>query len=150
MFGGCCGTDPDYIAALKKELDARGIPAFVPAESDPDVIPCASEREAHFIAPDVDVSEPLECTPDLLEEILAMEEEPVGALKIAILEEDDLDILQESQYAVQTALCLSSDVPELLERALRRYQGRAFWDNTEELPRRFLERLSRTYGLVLL
>ena len=115
------------------------------------MIPCASEKEARFITPDVDVGETIECTPDLLEDILAAEEEaPQGALKIAILEEDDLDIFAENQYAVKDALCLWSDVPELLEGALRLYQGRAFWDGTGDLDRGFLEEMARKYGLILL
>ena len=118
---------------------------------DPDVIPCASEKEARFIAPDVDVGETIECTPDLVEDILEAEEErPVGALRIAILEEDDLEIFAEEQYAIKDALCLWSDVPELMEGALRVYQGRAFYDGTAELEPEVLERLSRLYGLIVL
>ena len=86
-----------------------------------------------------------------LEDILEAEEEaPQGALKIAILEEDDLDIFAENQYAVKDALCLFSDVPELLEKALRLYQGRAFWDGTGDLDEAFLEEMRVRYGLVLL
>ena len=121
-------------------------------EHDPDVIPCASEREARFITPDVDVGETIPCTPNLLEEILEAEEErPQGALKISILREDDLDLFAENQYAVQDALCLWTDVPELLERALRLYQGRAFWDGTAgEIEAEFLAEMSRRYGFILL
>ena len=118
---------------------------------DPDVLPCASEKEARFITPDVDVGESLRCTPELLEDILAAEEErPQGALKVEILDEDDLLTFAANQYAIRDALCLWSDVPELLERALRIYQGRAFWDGTGALEPEFLARMSRTYGLVLL
>lgn len=118
---------------------------------DPDVIPCASGSEARFLTPDVDVGTALRCGPNLLEEILETEENrPQGALKIAILDEDDLFSFAEAQYAIRDALCIWSDVPELLERALRLYQGRAFWDGTEDLPDGFLDYLSRTYGLILL
>ena len=151
IFGGCCGTTPEHIAALGDAVAAVDFSAFVPPERDPDVIPCASEKEARFITPDVDVGETIECSPDLMEDILAAEEEaPQGALKIAILEEDDLDIFAENQYVVKDALCLWSDVPELLERALRLYQGRAFWDGTGDLDDAFLEEMSHKYGLVLL
>ena len=151
MFGGCCGTTPEHIAALGDAVAAVDFSAFVPPERDPDVIPCASEKEARFITPDVDVGETIECSPDLMEDILAAEEEaPQGALKIAILEEDDLDIFAENQYVVKDALCLWSDVPELLERALRLYQGLAFWDGTGDLDDAFLEEMSHKYGLVLL
>ena len=151
IFGGCCGTTPEHIAALGDAVAGIDFSAFVPPERDPDVIPCASEKEARFITPDVDVGETIECSPDLMEDILAAEEEaPQGALKIAILEEDDLDIFAENQYVVKDALCLWSDVPELLERALRLYQGRAFWDGTGDLDDAFLEEMSHKYGLVLL
>ena len=40
--------------------------------------------------------------------------------------------------------------PELLEAALRVYQGRAFYDGTGELERSDLEPLCRKYGLIVL
>lgn len=151
IFGGCCGTTPEHIAALKQAVEKVDFSQLRAPERDPDVIPCASEKEARFITPDVDVGEPIECTPDLMEDILEAEEEaPQGALKIAILEQDDLDIFAENQYVVKDALCLCSDVPELLEGALRLYQGRAFWDGTVELEPEFLHKMAKKYGLILL
>ena len=151
MFGGCCGTTEGHIAALARAVGQVDFGVFLPVERDPDVIPCASEKEARFITPDVDVGETIECTPDLMEDILEAEEQsPQGALKIAILEEDDLDIFAENQYVVKDALCLWSDVPELLEQALRLYQGRAFWDGTGDLEEEFLQKMAARYGLVLL
>lgn len=123
---------------------------YEPAEHDPDVIPCASGTAACFVTRTVDVGEELECTPDLLEDIIAAEDDPVGAMKISILERDDVDAFAEEQYAITKALCLWSDVPELLEGALRVYQGRAFYDGTGDLGPDELERLSRLYGLIVL
>ena len=74
----------------------------------------------------------------------------MGAVKIIIQEEDDIEIFAQHQYAVREALCLCSDVPELLEGALRVYQGRAFYDGTGGLERTVLDRLSRLYGLIVL
>ena len=141
----------DGAAALCRALEQVDFSRFMPPEHDPDVIPCASEKEARFITPDVDVGETIECTPDLMEEILEAEELcPQGALKIAILEEDDVAVFAENQYAIRDALCLWSDVPELLEQALRVYQGRAFWDGTGDLEPEFLAEITKKYGLVLL
>ena len=123
---------------------------YQPAEHDPDVIPCASGTQACFVTRTVDVGEELECTPDLLEDIIDAEDDPVGAVKIAILEQDDVDAFAEEQYAITKALCLWSDVPELLEAALRVYQGRAFYDGTGDLEKVDLERLSKKYGLIVL
>ena len=118
--------------------------------ADPDVIPCATGTAPCFVTRTVDVGEEIECGPDLLEDIIAAEDDPVGAVKIAIREEDDVDIFAQNQYAVREALCLYADVPELLEGALRVYQGRAFYDGTGGLDRAELERLSRLYGLIVL
>lgn len=151
VFGGCCGTTPAHIAALKAALDAIDFAAFPAVEHDPDVIPCASETEARFITPDVDVGEEIQCSSDLMEDILEAEEErPQGALKIEIMEEDDLELFAENQYVIKDPLCISTDVPELLEGALRLFQGRAFWDGTQELDSAFLEQMRDRYGLILL
>ena len=151
IFGGCCGTAPAHIAALGRAMATVDFSAFPPVEKDPDVIPCASEKEARFITPDVDVGETIQCTDHLMEDILEAEEErPVGAVKIEVLDTDDLEIFAREQYAVRDALCLWSDVPELLEGALRAYQGRAFYDGTAELEPEFLARMSEKYGLILL
>ena len=126
---------------------------FFPYErsaEDPDVIPCANGTSSCFVTRTVDVGEEIECGPDLLEDIIAAEDDPVGAVKIAIHGEDDVDIFAQHQYAVREALCLWSDVPELLEKALRVYQGRAFYDGTGGLDQAELERLSRLYGLIVL
>ncbi len=123
---------------------------YTPQPRDPDVIPCASPTAPCFLTRTVDVGEELECTPDLLEDIIEAEDDPVGAVKIAILERDDVDIFAQHQYAIRKALCLWSDVPELLEGALRVYQGRAFYDGTGALEPEELDRLSRKYGLIVL
>ena len=70
IFGGCCGTTAEHVAALRAAVEAVDFSAFVPPRRDPDVIPCASEKEARFITPDIDVGETIECTSDLLEDIL--------------------------------------------------------------------------------
>ena len=151
IFGGCCGAGPEHLAALANAVKKVDFSAFPPVERDPDVIPCASETEARFITPDVDVGEEIACSSDLMEDILEAEEEfPQGALKIEIMEEDDLALFAENQYVIKDPLCISTDVPELLEGALRAFQGRAFWDGTEELDSAFLERMRDRYGLILL
>ena len=123
---------------------------YEPVCPDPDVIPCATVAAPCFIRRTIDVGEELECGPDLLEDIIAAEDDPVGAVKIAIQSQDDVEIFALHQYAVREALCLWSDVPELLEEALRVYQGRAFYDGTGGLSREALDRLTGLYGLIVL
>lgn len=138
------------IPLFRMEGDQPVVWPYEPAERDPDVIPCATGTAPCFVTRTVDVGEEIECSPDLMEDIIAAEDDPVGAVKISILEQDDVDNFAQHQYAIQEALCLWSDVPELLEAALRVYQGRAFYDGTGDLEPEELERLRKKYGLVIL
>lgn len=160
-FGVDCPEDcaPEVLEELSQyarvplfRMGAEGAVPFPyePAPRDPDAIPCATGAAPCFVTRTIDVGEELECGPDLLEDIIAAEDDPVGAVKILIQEPDDVEIFAQNQYAVRDALCLCSDVPELLEGALRVYQGRAFYDGTGGLERPELERLSRLYGLIVL
>ncbi len=130
--------------------EAVSLQPYIRRERDPDVIPCAAGGAPCFVTRTVDVGEDIECAPDLLERIIEAEDDPVGAVKIVINEPDDVDIFAREQYAVQKALCLWADVPELLEAALRAFQGRAFYDGTGDLEPEDLDRLCEVYGLIIL
>lgn len=152
LFGGCCESAPREIAQIRDtlaEIDFAQLP--VPEyTSDPDVIACASGGQARFITPDVDVGDGISCHSDMLADILAAEEDTYGALKVQIFDEEDLLLFEENQYAIREALCIEAEEPQLLEVALRVFQGRAFHDGLTEIAREELERLKNQYGLVLL
>jgi 5-methyltetrahydrofolate--homocysteine methyltransferase len=155
IWGGCASVP--HLAALRAAVDAidfsrldqaAELEASVqPWDSD---LPCASEREAQFISPLIDVGEEVVCSPHFVEDLLAAEEAPTGACKIVLDDQDDVDIFAENQYMIEEALCLSSDSPVLLERALRLYNGRAFYDGTGDLEPEVLLPLVEKYGLIVL
>lgn len=147
VFGA---TGATYLAALGEAIPKLDFSGFPLPEQDPDILYCASEREAQFISPLVNVGEEIEFSPNFVEDLLAAEEAPTGVSKILLSEEDDLDIFAENQYIIQDAICLSSDSPELMERALRLYNGRAFYDGTGDLDPEALAPLVEKYGLVVL
>jgi 5-methyltetrahydrofolate--homocysteine methyltransferase len=149
FFGGCCGSDARHIAALRAALSEIDFSVLPQPEQDPDLIACASEREACFISPTVDVGEEIICGPDFAEDILDSENN-VGAIKVVVRDEDDLEIFEENQYMIRDALCISAYSPEILEKTVRCYQGRAFYDGTDDFEPDFLANLSEKYGLVVL
>ena len=149
-----CGS-VSHLAALRAAVDAMDFSRLDQMEEEEDIsrsdsLPCASEREAQFISPLIDVGEEIVCSPHFVENLLAAEDAPTGACKIVLDSEDELDIFAENQYMIEDALCLSSDSPALLERALRLYNGRAFYDGTGDLPPEVLLPLVEKYGLVVL
>jgi 5-methyltetrahydrofolate--homocysteine methyltransferase len=146
------GASAPHIAALRAAMDAIDFSRF---DGDGEWeesggLPCASEREARFISPLIDVGEDVFCSPHFVEDLLAAEDAPTGANKIVLEDEDDLDIFAANQYMIQEALCLSSDNPVLLEKALRLYNGRAFYDGTGALEAETLLPLVEKYGLIVL
>lgn len=118
---------------------------------DPGALPCAPGTAPCFINRNIDVGEELECGPGPLEDIIAAEDDPVGAVKAPFrIRTIDVEIFAQHQYAVREALCLWSDVPELMEEAIRVYRGQAFYDNTGGLSREDLDRFTELYGLIVL
>ena len=144
VYGGCCGTDASHIAALKEKL--AGLRMKHPDPEYTDKLPCATEKELFFLEPDAGYSRVLDCTPELedtLEDALE-DEDPIVA--IAIRREEELDTFADYQYMISKPLCIVCDNAELLEAALRLYQGRALYDGN--LPEEVLEKFSRKYGLL--
>ncbi|MGI6498839.1 MAG: homocysteine S-methyltransferase family protein [Oscillospiraceae bacterium] len=150
IWGG--GASAPHIAALRAAIDAIDFCRFDKDDrwEETDELPCASEREARFISPLIDVGEPIFCSPHFVEDLLAAEGAPAGATKIVLEEEDDLGIFAANQYMIQEALCLSSANPALLAQALRIYNGRAFYDGTNSLAPETLRPLVEKYGLIVL
>ncbi|MDD4715500.1 MAG: homocysteine S-methyltransferase family protein [Oscillospiraceae bacterium] len=148
IFGGA--ADPSFIAALRGAMDRLDFSRFSFAKQDPGALYCASEWEAQFISPLIDVGKAIEISPSFAEDLLSAEGAAGGATKLFLSEENDLYIFAENQYIIQDALCLSSHSLQLMERALRLYNGRAFYDGTGDLNPEDLAPLVRKYGLVVL
>lgn len=60
---------------------------------------------------------------------------------------DELDALVDCQFQLEKPLCLVCDDAELLEAALRLYQGRALYEGS--LPEATLLPLCEKYGLLI-
>ena len=145
IFGGCCGTTEEYIAALVQALKGKD---FVrPAPKHTDLLPAATEKVPVLLPVDATHGAVLQAKSDMEDDLAeAMEgREPVVAVRIASWE--DVDCLADWQYAISKPLCLVCDEAELLEAALRVYQGRALYEGA--LPEAELLPLCNKYGLLI-
>lgn len=145
IFGGCCGTTDEYIAALVRTLKDK---SFVPpAPKNADMLPASTEKIPVLLPVDAPHGAVLQAKSDMEDALAeAMEEqEPVTAIKIGSWE--DVDALADWQYAISKPLCLVCDVAELLEAALRVYQGRALYEGG--LSEEALLPLCDRYGLLI-
>lgn len=122
-----------------------------PADRDhDDVILVPDGRDAHFIAPTVDISEEILCDHRLYESLLEAEDENVTVLKLVLEDEEGIQDLEDDLYMLARPVCLCAETPELLEKALRAFYGLAVYDGTWEQEPEILRYFEQKYGLICL
>ena len=144
IFGGCCGTDAGHIAALKKALDGAHITP--PAPQHTALLPAATEKLPMYLPVDARHGAVIAVTESLEDDLLeAMDgDEPMVA--VALTSPADAEALGDVQYMIQKPLCLVCDDGDVLEAALRIYQGRALYEGP--VPEERLETLRKKYGVI--
>lgn len=147
IFGGCCGSTKEHIAAMHEALKKVTMVPPSPAEEYQDKLPCATEKEAFFLDPSVQYGKVLPCSADLEDDLEEENDSPDPVTAIRIESERELPYFEDAQALIRKPLCLVSEDTVLLERALRLYQGRAMYDGN--LKEKELSPLVQKYGLII-
>ncbi len=145
IFGGCCGTNKEHIRAIKKALEEVKMQAPSPKKTD--LLPAVSGSDLFFLEPTASYDHVLACDAEL-EDLLEEEgdyDAPLTAVEIR--KEEELVFFEEAQTMIKKPLCLLCEDENLLEKALRLYQGRALYEG--KLPEETLMPLVQKYGLLL-
>lgn len=117
---------------------------------DEDYILAPVGVHAHFVDATIDISDPIDLEDRFGEKLLELEDQWSGALKLEINTEDDIYLLDEVQYMLGRPVCLAAENPELLEQALRVFDGIALYDGTWDLDSDIFDYFRQHYGLVAL
>ena len=145
IFGGCCGTDRTHIAALRATLEGKR-PA-PPSPAHPELLPAATEKDVFLLSPDAEHGPVLRADASLEDALADAQSEPEPTVALELVSWDELDALVDCQFQLEKPLCLVCDDAELLEAALRLYQGRALYEGS--LPEATLLPLCEKYGLLI-
>ncbi|MBR0160110.1 MAG: homocysteine S-methyltransferase family protein [Oscillospiraceae bacterium] len=145
IFGGCCGTTAEHIAALKSGTE--NLITASPAPQHWEALPCATEKQLFFLDPAVDIGPAIVCDDQLETKLEDAMGEDAPVVTVAIRRPEDPELFADCQYLISKPLCLAAEDADLLEKALRLYQGRAMYDGP--LPEEKLLPLVRRYGLIL-
>ena len=145
LFGGCCGTEVDHIAALAKA--AANLDCACPVPERTDLLPCATGKDVFLLPVTAGYSAVLPCDDELEDALCDCDEDEGEMTAIRIETADELEIFAECQGMVTKPLCLLCEDGELLEKTLRLYQGRAVYEGG--LPDDVLMPLVEKYGLIL-
>ena len=144
IFGGCCGTTEAHIRAIADkcaELRMRR-----PAPQKAELLPCATEKELFFLDPAVAGGSVLPCNGELEDALEEAMESDAALVTVEIRSADELDSFADTQNLITKPLCLRCADAEILEQALRLYQGRALYDGP--LGEDALKPLGAKYGLI--
>lgn len=145
VFGGCCGTTAAHIAALRDALDGTAITPPAPLHTH--MLPATTEKQPFPLPVDVRWSAILSLTADAEDALSDGQENDEPVLAVRIDDWDGVQALADFQYLIAKPLCIVCDDSELLEAALRVYQGRALYDGG--LPDSVLLPLRDKYGLLI-
>lgn len=119
-------------------------------DADDDYILAPVGEHAHFVDVTIDISDPLDLEDHFGETILELEDQWSGAIKLEISTADDVHLLAEDQYMLDRPVCLAAENLELLEQALRVFDGIALYDGTWELDDDIIDSFRQHYGLIAL
>ena len=144
LIGACCGSDEKYISAISEKLNGIS-PVFSVHENRSDSICGATEKNVFTLDEDAACSVILDCNDDLEDALYDSEADEITGIRITCKE--DCEIFAEAQYASQGPVCIICDDRDLLEKALRAYQGTALYEGT--VPAEVLEEYQKKYGLIL-
>lgn len=144
LFGGCCGTDERYIRTIREALE--GLEMKDPDPKVKDKLLCATEKHVFEIDPSEKCGRILDVTGDLSDELEKENEGESSFISVRLRSMADAEALTDCMYDMDKPLCIVCEDPEVLERMLRNYQGRALYEGG--IGEEFLERMSEKYGLI--
>lgn len=122
IFGGCCGTDAAHIRALKEALE--GVKCTVPEKKDFSGFLLATEKEPFVVSRcDAENAPVIECGEDFEDDLLDLLDEEPSIIRISISDSSSLPFFEESQVMISVPVILSCQDADVLDRALRLYQG---------------------------
>ena len=145
IFGGCCGTTAEHIAALSKAL--RNAEPVAPAPKFADLLPASTEKLTAYLPVDARCGKVLAVTPDFADELSDALETDDVLVAVRLDTWEEVELFADCQYMISKPLCIVCDDADILEAALRAYQGRALYEGA--LPDTALAPLVSKYGVII-
>lgn len=123
--------------------------AFESDYADADNYAAATETEAFFLGSDITLSEPIECSVALEEDLIDLDDEQVNAALIELNTLDDVMLLSQFGSVTRLPLAVHTDSRTILEAALRYVQGRLIVDTNCQIELELIERTTNKYGAIV-
>lgn len=151
IVGGCCGTTPEHIAALRDLLEEyRDRPLPPPALPKEGEVFLSSENEFFVLECDsTELSAPISCELDMADALLDAADGGCDVLCIEVGTPEEAELFAQNAHMAKLPVCFLASAEEALSRALYLYQGRCMVDRRSSLPEGVLSALAGRYGAVV-
>lgn len=145
---------------LKNKIDREAALTFarehsffslpLPQRQDGEALLAVSGGAVWFLDSVVDIGEVIPCDEAFEEALLLAENDEAPVTKVAIDDQNALDIFEMEQYMIQEPVAICSEDEEIFAKAVRMFCGVALYDGTGDISDEVLAQLSRQYGLIVL
>lgn len=149
IIGGCCGTNPEYIALLRRMMDSFDIDKVSVTPAEYDIL--AAARNVYYLDSSLEFSAPVTCSMDMANSLLEAAEEGCDAVLIHLDTPDDGYQFSLNAHMIDLPVAFESESLQALENALLHYPGKALVASTNcEIEKEDLEKVAARYGAVVL
>lgn len=142
FVGGCCGTTPSHIKALKEKLSNRE-----PKEVLKQGVYASSNKDVFLLDSISSVTERTPCDEDMLFSI--PEKDEAEFFRLYVEKEEDLENFIEGMSSIETPLILGASTPKIFEKAVALYAGRCIYDEECGFDNEILMELKKKYGFIV-
>lgn len=149
ILGGCCGSTPDHIKALRKTIDDFDFSSVKTEASNEEVI-LANENQVFYLSNDkIESSEPLKCSVDMADELLEISDTNTDVITIDVETTDDAYAFSQNMHMARLPVMFRSDSEAALREALFYYNGKAMVDSHTSIDSEILKQISDEYGALI-
>ncbi len=124
-------------------------PCRFESDKEKDSYAAAVDCEAFFLSDNMVMSEPIECTVGLEEDIIDLDDEAVNSVYIELHSADDATLLADNANITRLPVTVHANDCTTLEAALRYFQGRLIVDTRCDIDENELKALAGRYGALL-
>lgn len=149
LIGGCCGSTPAHVAALRNLLDARPEQAVCAEEIGEEILVAIETGHVLLDPETLQLSEPISCSLDMSDELLDLEDSGCDVIAVEVDTLDDAHDFSLNAHFARLPICFVSNDPEVLRRALYLYCGRPLVDRRCAIEEEVLRQICDEYGAVL-
>lgn len=150
--GGCCMTTPQHIecmAVALDEFDCQFDEQHEETESKGDITLADIRQIYNLYCDNIEFSDMLECSIDMTDDLLKLEEDSKDVILLKIDTIDDAIDFSKNAHITKLPVCFHSHDKMALKLALMLYTGRAMVDSNSSIDRNTLEKMAKKYGAVI-